>query len=217
MPKKPGPVTVTERLLSDYDVDPNNANKGRARGQQMIEDSIRDLGTGRSILADADNVLIAGNHALQAAIDAGITRAIEIEVPPDAMVVVKRTDLHLSEGGKARRLAIADNRTQQANLDFDVDKLLEDMDSIQGLFRQDEIDALMETSAALEQVDSALAAEETEGNRLTSERQKQIKPVLYAEDIATFEDAIQATGLVNRGDALIAICKAYLEGKTNGH
>lgn len=50
-------------------------------------------------------------------------------------------------------------------------------------------------------------------NRLTAERQKQIKPVLYAEDIAVFEDAIQATGLVNRGEALIAICKAYLEGK----
>ena len=40
-----------------------------------------------------------------------------------------------------------------------------------------------------------------------------IKPVLYAADIVTFEAAILATGIVNRGEALIAICAAYLEGK----
>lgn len=40
---------------------------------------------------------------------------------------------------------------------------------------------------------------------------KQIKPVLYVEDIAIWERAIRATGEQNRGRAIISICKAYLE------
>ena len=42
---------------------------------------------------------------------------------------------------------------------------------------------------------------------------KQIKPVLYAADISTFEEAIKATGLINRGEALIEVCRFYLESK----
>lgn len=70
-------IKVTERSLDSYAFDPANANKGKPRGQKMIEDSIRELGTGRSVLADADDVLIAGNHALEAARSVGITRAVE--------------------------------------------------------------------------------------------------------------------------------------------
>lgn len=42
---------------------------------------------------------------------------------------------------------------------------------------------------------------------------KMIKPVLYAEQLETFELAILATGIANRGDALIHICEAYLAAK----
>lgn len=50
----------------------------------------------------------------------------------------------------------------------------------------------------------------TESDRQLGERQKQIKAVFYAEQLATIEAAILATGLVNRGEALASICEAYL-------
>lgn len=52
---------------------------------------------------------------------------------------------------------------------------------------------------------------EHEGDRDLGDRQKQIKAVFYAEQLATIEAAILATGLVNRGEALAEICGAYLE------
>lgn len=38
-----------------------------------------------------------------------------------------------------------------------------------------------------------------------------VKPVIYAEDLATFEMAILATGKPHRGEAVIEICRHYLE------
>lgn len=214
MARKAEGVKVTERNLSDYALDPDNANKGRPRGQKMIEDSFRQLGAGRSVLADADDVLIAGNHAVQAALSAGLTKAIEIEAPADTLVVVKRGDVRLADGGVARKLAVADNRIASVNLDFDTDRLLADMDALGGLWREDEIDALQAAKEDLDAVQAAMNAEQPEGDRLSGERQKQIKPVLYARDIGTFEAAILKTGLVNRGDALIEICRFYLDVNT---
>jgi hypothetical protein len=40
----------------------------------------------------------------------------------------------------------------------------------------------------------------------------QIKPVLYAKEIAVFEDALRLTGEANRAAALIQICQFYIEG-----
>jgi hypothetical protein len=40
---------------------------------------------------------------------------------------------------------------------------------------------------------------------------QQIKPVIYTEDVATFERAIRATGLRNRGQAVVEICRFFLE------
>jgi metal-responsive CopG/Arc/MetJ family transcriptional regulator len=38
-----------------------------------------------------------------------------------------------------------------------------------------------------------------------------IKPVFYSDQIATFEAAIKAVGIRNRAEALIEICRVYLE------
>lgn len=37
--------------------------------------------------------------------------------------------------------------------------------------------------------------------------------VLYVDELSIFESAILATGLVNRGHAILEICKAYLDAK----
>jgi hypothetical protein len=48
-------------------------------------------------------------------------------------------------------------------------------------------------------------------NRALDDTKAQIKPVLYAEQVAVFERAIRATGEMNRGKALIEVCRYYLE------
>jgi hypothetical protein len=208
-------VKVTRRKLSDYTPDTQNANRGSARGRDVIQRSFQKAGAGRSILADGNDVLIAGNQAAQGAAAAGITDVIEIETDGSAIVVVKRSDLDLTsvEDSRARELAIADNRAQELSLTWDAQQLLADIEqgaNLDDLFRPDELDDLLADTEAERLVNNAVEGEST-GSRLTGDKLKQIKPVLYVDEIDLFERAIRATGIDNRGQAVLAICRAYLD------
>jgi hypothetical protein len=48
------------------------------------------------------------------------------------------------------------------------------------------------------------------------DKARQIKPVLYSDQVAVFEQAMQLTAIVNRGEALIAICQFYLDHHAKG-
>lgn len=50
----------------------------------------------------------------------------------------------------------------------------------------------------------------SEGARELGDRRKQVKVVLYVDQLAIFEDAILAVGNPNRGEALVEICQEYL-------
>lgn len=54
---------------------------------------------------------------------------------------------------------------------------------------------------------------ETSTARKLGDKKAQIKPVLYADEVAVFEQAIRMTGERNRGKAIIAICRAFLDGQ----
>lgn len=96
-----------------------NANKGTARGRKMLTASLERLGAGRSIVADRDGNIIAGNKTFEAAKDREI-----IVVPSDGekLVVVQRTDLDI-DSAKAKELAIADNRIGEVDLAWDAEML----------------------------------------------------------------------------------------------
>jgi len=49
------------------------------------------------------------------------------------------------------------------------------------------------------------------GRLLGGDKKSQIKAVLYAKQISVFETALKATGEMNRGEALMTICRFYLE------
>jgi len=87
----------------------------------MIASSIKKYGAGRPILIDKDGIVIAGNHTLTAALDAGLTTQT-VQTDGHTLIVVQRTDLSL-DTPKARELAIADNRTAQVNLNWDSEAL----------------------------------------------------------------------------------------------
>ena len=46
---------------------------------------------------------------------------------------------------------------------------------------------------------------------LGSDKQRQIKIVVYVENLPVVEQALRATGRRNRGEALTEICQAYLD------
>ena len=76
----------------------------------MIASAITELGTGRSILVDENNVIIAGNGTVQAAEKVGITKVRIVEAKSDEIIAVRRSDLTSEE---KRKMALYDNRTAE--------------------------------------------------------------------------------------------------------
>jgi len=137
------------RTITDLTPDPANVNKGTERGHYVLDWSLTELGAGRSILADADGVVIAGNKTLEAAADHQLPIRV---IPTDGkeLVVVQRTDLRLAgkgkESEKARQLAFADNRASEVGYSPDVKVLLAHAQSgvdLSALYRDDEIEGLI--------------------------------------------------------------------------
>jgi hypothetical protein len=110
---------VTRRKLSDYQPNPNNHNLGSERGLQMIEASFNQYGAGRSLLADKNGVLIAGNQSQAGALEAGFEDVIEVETDGKSVVVVKRRDLDLSTDKQAVALSYMDNRAHEVSFQLD--------------------------------------------------------------------------------------------------
>lgn len=113
--------------MSDLKLDQHNANKGTERGRELLEQSVTELGAGRSILSDKNGQIIAGNKTLEAARKAGLKVRI-VPTNRDELVVVQRTDLDLSDvTGEARRLAYLDNRVAEIDLAWDAEVIAEDV------------------------------------------------------------------------------------------
>lgn len=107
--------------------DERNANKGTKRGKELLEQSLKELGAGRSILVDKDGNVIAGNKTLEMAQKLGLKIRV-IEAGRDELVAVQRPDLDLTDGaGEARRLAYLDNRVAELDLEWDAQVVAEDL------------------------------------------------------------------------------------------
>lgn len=117
--------------ITDFQPDPANPNKGSERGYRMLNDSLRKLGAGRSIVVDKNGIVIAGNKTQENAVDIGLEDAVVVQTDGNQIVVVQRTDLDLlnDPDHKARQLSIADNRTS--------DFMEWDAEQIQALIDQD--------------------------------------------------------------------------------
>jgi len=200
--------------LSDLTPDASNANKGTERGRYALETSLRKYGAGRSILIDKSGRIIAGNKTAETAADVGIDDVIIVKTDGRQLVAVQRTDLDL-DSKEARELAYADNRAGELDLSFNADQVLADMQAgvdLSAFWFDNEIDAML---SANEQTALSDASDNTiEG--FTQDKGKQIKPVLFAADLADFERAILATGVKVRGDALMKICRYYLGHSEEG-
>lgn len=200
--------------IDDLTPDLHNANKGTERGQYMIEHSLEQHGAGRSIVADAEGRIIAGNKTLQAAADLGLGVRV-VQTDGHELVVVQRTDLDLQgTDDRARLLAYADNRSSEVGLDWDAEEIVMDMASgvdLSGLFRDDELDEIEELARLSDEIDAALGEDYEPSDRdIDATGTRMVKSVLYLADIAEFEEALALTGEVNRGEAMMVVVRAYL-------
>lgn len=200
--------------LSDLTPDIGNANKGTERGRYALETSLRKFGAGRSLLADKNLKLIAGNKTADAAADIGLDDVIIVPTDGTKLVVVQRTDLDI-DSPEGRGLAYADNRVGELDLSWDPAQILADIDAgldLSAMFFDNEI-------ADLFDADEKTAMQDAGGNMadgFTQTKDKQVKPVILVQDVTDFERAIMATGVKARGDALMEVCRYYLEHSEKG-
>ena len=133
-------------------LDGRNVRVHDERSKQAIAQSLKELGAGRSILIDAENVVIGGNGVYQEAEDLGLPVKV-IESDGSELIAIKRTDLK-TDDAKRKALAIADNRTNDLSV-FDDAKVaemfaeLEDFADAAG-FSPEEIEALGKTVEDME-------------------------------------------------------------------
>lgn len=113
-----------EKIIDIEDLVPDslNFNKGTEQGRELMERSLSELGAGRSVLLDKNNVIIAGNKTQEAAIKAGIRKVRVVETTGDELVAVKRTDVDI-DTKKGRELAFVDNLSTQVSLAWDTEQL----------------------------------------------------------------------------------------------
>lgn len=110
--------------LSELIPDDKNLNKHTQYGMSLLEKSVRGHKFGRSILVDRNNRIIAGNGIVETAANIGAEDIRIIETTGEELVVVKRTDVDL-DTKEGREMALADNATSAADLEWDDDTLLE--------------------------------------------------------------------------------------------
>lgn len=109
--------------MEEIKLDNNNYRIHNDRNKKIINDSLKNYGAGRSILLDADGVIIAGNGTYEQAKNLGIPIKI-IKSDGKELIAVKRVDLSTKDK-KRSELAVMDNAASDSSK-FDVSKLSND-------------------------------------------------------------------------------------------
>lgn len=115
---------IKEAKISDLVFDDKNFNKHTEYGMSLIEKSIRNNGAGRSILIDKNNRIIAGNGVTEIAGQIGLEDVQIVESDGTKIIAVKRTDIDL-DSKQGREMALADNATGAADLQWDAETIAE--------------------------------------------------------------------------------------------
>ena len=152
-----GKEKVEQGSLADLIPDSNNANRGTARGRRVLEDSLRKVGAGRSVLADKNGNLIAGNKTAETWGDiADMDDVLVVHTDGKKLVVVQRDDLDFESDDpevrkRTRMAAYFDNRAGEVSLAWDAAATIADMQegvSLDDLFTPKELETIVNAAAA---------------------------------------------------------------------
>lgn len=140
-------MTKQVNSLRDLKQHKRNANRGTARGGEVVRQSLEEVGPWRSIGVDRNGVIGVGNKTgavwreLASADD-----VIVVQTDGSKLVVVQRTDLDLEADdpavkARAEKAAIYDNRASQLNLDWEFSILKDGFDrlDLDGMFNPQDI------------------------------------------------------------------------------
>lgn len=94
--------------IKELKPDERNLRSHNPRNIGMIADAMQEVGAARSIVIDEDGTILAGNGAVEAAGQAGITKVKVVDVDGETLVAVRRKGLTARQ---KKRLAAFDNRT----------------------------------------------------------------------------------------------------------
>lgn len=143
---------MTKKIKGIEDITPDrqNANRGTKRGAYVVARSLEETGAGRSVLADKDGELIAGNKTIEAWADMGGAVKV-VETDGRTLVVVQRTDLDLDSDDpevrkRSRLAAYYDNRAGEVGLSWDAEVIAQDLQDgldLGVMFFDGEIEAIL--------------------------------------------------------------------------
>lgn len=106
--------------------DKRNYRKHNDKNKKLIQKSLKECGTGRSIIIDANNEIIGGNGVYEQAKKLNIPVKI-VETDGSELIAVKRVDLQ-TDDDKRKQLAVMDNSTSDSS-EFDFDLLNKDFET----------------------------------------------------------------------------------------
>lgn len=202
--------------ITELKQDADNARTHNDRNLSMIAASLTELGTGRSVLVDENNVIIAGNGTVQAAEKVGITKVRIVEASPDEIIAVKRTNLSTEE---KRRMAIFDNRTAEL-AEWDADKLNEIASEgldLSSFFNTEEIESLAR-SVARSFDESGVLERDTDDFTQTANSYlhgtiRQIvlyfAPDQHTDVLSRLASVMEREGVENHTEAFLALLEHY--------
>ena len=98
---------------SNLKFDKRNYRKHNEKNKKLIRKSLEECGTGRSIIVDSNDEIIAGNGVYEQAKAMNIPVKV-VETDGTELIAVKRTDLKTSDD-KRTKLAILDNSTADSS------------------------------------------------------------------------------------------------------
>ena len=98
---------------SNLKFDKRNYRKHNEKNKKLIRKSLEECGTGRSIIVDSNDEIIAGNGVYEQAKAMNIPVKV-VETDGTELIAVKRTDLKTSDD-KRIKLAILDNSTADSS------------------------------------------------------------------------------------------------------
>jgi len=151
--------------------DPDNPREHNPRNIGMIADSLQEVGPGRSILIDENNVIIAGNGTVEAAAQVGITKVRIVDIPDDEILARRWTT---KTDAQKRRGSLYDNRTTDLS-DWNREQMeaLREESMLERLFTDEEMAHLFRDPTQI-QVDPGSGGDDFEEE--PDERQTRVRP-----------------------------------------
>lgn len=195
--------------LAELTPHPRNYNAHPPEQVEELRRSLRTFGQVRDVVTWQQYV-IAGHGVAEAARAEGWTEISATRLPDDWPE--ERVLAYLAADNETARLSRPDEAQLAALLNAVSDEKLRSMAAGGEARLRELLQRRAATAADEAHVEQMLDGNVKTGQSLWGGTGATVRIVLAVlEDLPIFEKALRATGLVNRGDAVIAICRSYLE------